>query len=425
MRGGHRMAAYGRIWGAAANEKPRRAQEDRRGGACAWRLGRDGRASARAERESRFQMDTTLARGLARSAARACEREACRGRAGGEGRVGLGPGEAAGVGRGLSAAAFRCRSEAGSSDAPRREARRDGDQPAERRQGVARRRGRRRGAPSRSVGAGRRLMLQFAPGVKVYLACKPVDMRRGFDGLAAGVAQTLRADPYSGAAFVFRSKRGDYVKILTWDGSGLCLFAKRLEKGRFVWPPIVEGALHLTSAQLALLIEGIDWRKTLAPEDPEHPSFLLIPPVHGFAGGYIVIAVNMSRSVADLPEDPAELRRFAAALAAEVHSKTLLIEKLRMQLAVLRRARFGRSSEKLDREIEHLELLLGDIEESDAERQARTEAPDGEASSALPSKKPSVRTPLPDHLPLETVMPRSALRLPDLRRDKVRPDRRR
>src|SRR5580693_1345862 len=112
----------------------------------------------------------------------------------------------------------------------------------------------------------------------------------------------------------------------------------------------------------------------------------------------------MSRSAAGLPEDPAELRRFAAALAAEVHSKTLLIEKLRMQLAVLRRARFGRSSEKLDREIEQLELLLGDIEESDAERQARTEASDGEASSALPSKKPSVRTPLPDHLPLETVM---------------------
>jgi transposase len=67
-------------------------------------------------------------------------------------------------------------------------------------------------------------MLQFAPGVKVYLACKPVDMRRGFDGLAADVAQTLRADPYSGAAFVFRSKRGDYVKILTWDAPA-CVFS--------------------------------------------------------------------------------------------------------------------------------------------------------------------------------------------------------
>jgi hypothetical protein len=93
---------------------------------------------------------------------------------------------------------------------------------------------------------------------------------------------------------------------------------------------------------------------------------------------------------------PSCLLRFAAALAAEVHSKTLLIEKLRMQLAVLRRARFGRSSEKLDREIEQLELLLGDIEESDAERQARTRAFDGEAltpSSPAP-KKPSVRAPL-------------------------------
>jgi transposase len=105
----------------------------------------------------------------------------------------------------------------------------------------------------------------------------------------------------------------------------------------------------------------------------------------------------MSRSAADLPEDPAELRRFAAALAAEVHAKTLLIEKLRMQLSILRRARFGRSSEKLDREIEQLELLLGDIEESDAERQARTQAFDGEAStpSSPAPKKPSVRAPLP------------------------------
>jgi transposase len=98
-------------------------------------------------------------------------------------------------------------------------------------------------------------MLQIAPGVKVYLACRPVDMRRGFNGLSADVARVLEADPFSGAVFVFRGKRGDYVKILTWDGSGLCLFAKRLEKGKFVWPPVVDGALQLTAAQLALLIE--------------------------------------------------------------------------------------------------------------------------------------------------------------------------
>lgn len=117
-------------------------------------------------------------------------------------------------------------------------------------------------------------MLQIAPGVKVYLACKPVDMRRGLNGLSADVAQILHADPFSGAVFVFRGKRGDYAKILTWDGSGLCLFAKRLEKGKFVWPPIVDGALQLTAAQLALLIEGIDWRRTVAPMCAERPTFV-------------------------------------------------------------------------------------------------------------------------------------------------------
>ncbi len=112
----------------------------------------------------------------------------------------------------------------------------------------------------------------------------------------------------------------------------------------------------------------------------------------------------MSRPAADLPEDPTELRQFAVALAAEVHAKTLLIEKLRMQLAVLRRARFGRSSEKLEREIEQLELLLGDMEESHAERQAPTETFDGETLPTSLSKKTSARAPLPDHLPLETIV---------------------
>ena len=129
--------------------------------------------------------------------------------------------------------------------------------------------------------------------------------------------------------------------------------------------------------------------------------------IHAFSSCSVtcfVIDKIMSRTAADLPEDPAELRRFAEALAAEVHAKTLLIEKLKMQLAVLRRARFGRSSEKLDRDIEQLELLIGDMEESDAERQARSEAVESGASSSTPKKKPFVRAPLPDHLPLETIV---------------------
>jgi transposase len=86
------------------------------------------------------------------------------------------------------------------------------------------------------------------PGTRVYLACCPVDMRRGFDGLSANVAELLKPDPYSGHLFIFRSKRGDYLKILYWDGSGLCLFAKRLEKGKFAWPSRVDATLRLTPA---------------------------------------------------------------------------------------------------------------------------------------------------------------------------------
>lgn len=117
-------------------------------------------------------------------------------------------------------------------------------------------------------------MIQVTAATRVYLACRPVSMRKGFDGLAAEVASVLKADPFSGALFIFRSKRGDYLKILGWDGSGLCLYAKRLEQGRFVWPSIVDAQLKLTPAQAQLLLEGIDWRRTVAPEPPQTPAVL-------------------------------------------------------------------------------------------------------------------------------------------------------
>jgi transposase len=114
-------------------------------------------------------------------------------------------------------------------------------------------------------------VIQVAPGTKVYLACRPVSMRYGFDGLAAQVANVLASDPFCGHVFVFRSKKADYFKILHWDGSGLCLFAKRLEVGKFVWPPIADGAMVLTPAQLALLVEAMDWRRIVAPEPSRQP----------------------------------------------------------------------------------------------------------------------------------------------------------
>jgi transposase len=117
-------------------------------------------------------------------------------------------------------------------------------------------------------------VISLAPGTKVFLACQPVDLRNGFDGLAAKVKQMIGADPFSGQFFIFRGKRGDYLKGLYWDGTGLCLFAKRLEKGRFAWPPIVDGAMTLTPAQLALLIEAMDWRRTIAPPAPAQPMLV-------------------------------------------------------------------------------------------------------------------------------------------------------
>jgi len=92
-------------------------------------------------------------------------------------------------------------------------------------------------------------------GVRVYVACGVTDMRKGFDGLAALVQTALALDPYSGALFVFRGKRGDLLKALLWDGQGLVLYAKRLERGRFVWPQTASGTVTLTNAQLSMLFD--------------------------------------------------------------------------------------------------------------------------------------------------------------------------
>ena len=103
-------------------------------------------------------------------------------------------------------------------------------------------------------------MIALPPGTRVYLACGVTDMRRGFDSLAAQVQTVLKLDPYGGAIFIFRGRRGDLLKALLWDGQGLVLYAKRLERGRFVWPQAKDGTLTLTAAQLSMLTEGIDWR---------------------------------------------------------------------------------------------------------------------------------------------------------------------
>ena len=104
-------------------------------------------------------------------------------------------------------------------------------------------------------------MIAAAAGVKILVATKPVDFRRGADSLAALVREALGHDPFCGAIFIFRSKRADRLKILAWDGSGLVLLWKRLEQGAFRWPPISDGVIRLTASQLAALVDGMDWSR--------------------------------------------------------------------------------------------------------------------------------------------------------------------
>ena len=104
------------------------------------------------------------------------------------------------------------------------------------------------------------------PGpVRVLVATKPVDFRKGMNGLAALVQEQLRTDPFLGTIYCFRSKRADRVKLVFWDGTGLCLFAKRLEQGKFRWPRIADGVMRLSAAQLSALLEGLDWSRVHAP----------------------------------------------------------------------------------------------------------------------------------------------------------------
>ncbi len=103
-------------------------------------------------------------------------------------------------------------------------------------------------------------MIPAPSGARVWLAVGHTDMRKGFDGLALLVQEMLKRDPHSGHLFVFRGRRGGLIKVLWHDGQGMCLFAKRLERGRFIWPSPADGMVTITSAQLGYLLEGIDWR---------------------------------------------------------------------------------------------------------------------------------------------------------------------
>src|SRR6478609_9404985 len=108
--------------------------------------------------------------------------------------------------------------------------------------------------------------------VRVMLATKPVDFRKGMEGLAILVREHMQADPFSEARYVFGAKCADRIKLNLWDSTGLCLFAKRLEDGVFRWPKIEDGVMRLSAAELSALLEGLDWRRVHAARETVVPT---------------------------------------------------------------------------------------------------------------------------------------------------------
>ncbi|MFP3187219.1 MAG: IS66 family insertion sequence element accessory protein TnpB [Paraburkholderia sp.] len=111
-------------------------------------------------------------------------------------------------------------------------------------------------------------MIGPPPNTRIWIAAGVTDMRSGFNSLAAKVQMMLEKDPFGGHVFIFRGRRGDLLKALYWSDGGLCLFAKRLEKGRFAWPRADADVVALTTAQLSLLLEGFGWRQPVEAARP-------------------------------------------------------------------------------------------------------------------------------------------------------------
>jgi transposase len=107
--------------------------------------------------------------------------------------------------------------------------------------------------------------------VRVMVSTRPADFRKGAEGLAALVREGMKSDPFSGVVYVFRAKRADRLNLVYWDGTGVCLFAKRLEDGKFRWPNVQDGVIRLSAARLAALLEGLDWRRVHAVRETPAP----------------------------------------------------------------------------------------------------------------------------------------------------------
>ncbi|EDT6893046.1 TPA: IS66 family transposase [Salmonella enterica] len=219
-------------------------------------------------------------------------------------------------------------------------------------------------------------MISLPAGSRIWLVAGITDMRNGFNGLASKVQNVLKDDPFSGHLFIFRGRWGDQIKVLWADSDGLCLFTKRLERGRFVWPVTRDGKVHLTPAQLSML-EGME--TSLAHENARLWALLQ----------------TQQDTIRQMAEYNRLLSQRVAAYASEIN-------RLKALVAKLQRMQFGKSSEKLraktERQIQEAQERISALQEEMAETLGEQYDP------ALPSalRQSSARKPLLASLPRET-----------------------
>jgi transposase len=263
-------------------------------------------------------------------------------------------------------------------------------------------------------------MIAFPSGARVWLTTGHTDMRKGFGSLALMVQEAFGRDPHAGDLWVFRGRRGDLIKLIWHDGDGACLFVKRLERGRFLWPSVADGVVPRSSPICCLAFTGECRRKPGVPRRPDDCGGLTqgaVSQTTFAAESVLVIVVTSPREhPADgLPDVlPGDLtsahtmilaqREMLVAAQSEAKVRALEIERLKLQLARARRQTYGQSSERGKLLVEQLELAIEELEETQAEEEAKAET--AEPEPARTQRRRPKRGPrrLPENLPVERVV---------------------
>ena len=242
-------------------------------------------------------------------------------------------------------------------------------------------------------------MIALASGLRVYLACGVTDMRKGMTGLAMLVQQSLAEDPFGGTVFAFRGRRAGLIKLIWHDGVGLCMLTKRLEQGQFAWPTTsTTGKIALSSAQLAALLDGCEWR-TAAQAGTGRINLGWACNKLWHRRGGIDHHWHVQIDPENLPDDPAILQQMLRTLLGQHGELHAEYEKIRLLLSRLTRHQFGRRSEQLTDE--QLQLGLEDLQQSIAENQAEQDA-----AEAARDPKPRHKRPARNHGALPAHLPR-------------------